>query len=83
MQAVRDFPGFSDDGQQRTLCQREIRSNRGVVGIARGVVGNQQIVAVVSAEQENTYQRLVTAGGGGRGQGVNHVQAPEGRGHAE
>jgi hypothetical protein len=82
MQAVWHVARLRDDRKQRVLRQREIRANAGVIRIARGVVGDNHVVAVVAAKKKDADERAVT-GSGRRGERMDQVQAPDGGRHAE
>jgi hypothetical protein len=82
MKAVRDVARFRDDRKQRVLREREIRADAGVVGVARSVVGDDHVVAVVATKKKDADQGAVT-GGGRRGECMDQVQAPDGGRDAE
>ncbi len=82
MQAVGDVTRFRHNREQHVLRQREIRADAGVVRVARGVVGDDHVVAVVAAEKKEANECAITCGGR-RGECVNQVQAPDGGRHAE
>src|SRR5579864_1401003 len=82
MQTVGHIARLRDNREERVLRQREIRANAGVVRVARAVVGDDHVVAVVAAEKKDADQRAIT-GGRRRGECVDQVQAPDGGRHAE